>query len=91
MFDVRDDVIDLCETGNFLYKDNLFKRKEKEESEEKEKSEKELDENKFFKNIENKSESINYELFKDYFDFAAPTVLAKKLFETKNKNKTVIF
>ena len=46
---------------------------------------------KFFKNIENKSESINYELFKDYFDFAAPTVLAKKIFETKNKNKTVIF
>ena len=26
-------------------------------------------------------------MFKDYFDFAAPTALTKELFETKNKNK----
>ena len=26
-------------------------------------------------------------MFKDYFNFVAPTVLAKELFETKDKNK----
>ena len=41
------------------------------------KSEEELEENKFFKYIENESKGINYDLFKDYFDFVAPTVLAK--------------
>ena len=33
---------------------------------------------KFIKYIENESEGINYDLFKDYFDLVAPTVLAKK-------------
>ena len=27
-------------------------------------------------------------MFKDYFDFLVPSALAKKLFETKNKNKS---
>ena len=44
-------------------------------------------ENKFFKYTENESESINYELFEKYFNVVAPTVLAKKLFETKDKKK----
>ena len=26
-------------------------------------------------------------MFKDYFNFVVPSVLAKKLYETKNKNK----
>ena len=26
-------------------------------------------------------------LFKEYFDFSVPNALAKKLYETKNKNK----
>ena len=34
---------------------------------------------------------INYDLFKDYFNSVAPTVLAKELFETKNKNKNSEF
>ena len=81
MSDAIDEIIDLFEKGTFPYKNNIFKTEEKEESEE------ELDENKFFKNIENKSEGINYELFKKHFSYVAPTVLAKELFETKNKTK----
>ena len=43
----------------------------------------------FFKYIENESKGINYDLFKNYFNFVAPTVLPKKkiLFETKDKKK----
>ena len=57
----------------------------------KEKLEEELDEKKFFKDIENKSEGINYESFEKHFNFSAPTVLAKELFETTDKNKTIKF
>ena len=57
----------------------------------KEKLEEELDENKFFKDIENKSEGINYESFEKHFNFSAPTVLAKELIETTDKNKTIKF
>ena len=62
-----------------------LKQKKKEESEEE--SEEELDENKFFEYIQKKSKNINYELFKDYFKFLAPTILEKNLFEIKDKNK----
>ena len=41
----------------------------------------------FFEYIQKKSKNINYELFKDYFKFLAPTILEKKLFEIKDKNK----
>ena len=76
LFDARDDVIDLFKKGIFRYKDNVFKTEEKEESEN------ESDENEFFKYIENKSEGINYELFKRHFNNVVPSALAKKLFET---------
>ena len=85
MSDARDESITFFEKGIFPYKDNTFKTKEKEES--KEESEEELDENKFFKYIENESEDINYDLFKDYFNFVVPTVFAKELFQTKNEKK----
>ena len=42
-------------------------------------------------NIENESKGVNYDLFKDYFDLVVPSALAKKLFETKNKNKNSEF
>ena len=42
---------------------------------------------KFIEYIENESKGINYDLFKDYFNLVAPTVLTKRLCETKNKNK----
>ena len=41
----------------------------------------------FFEYIENESKDISYDLFEDYFDFSVPSALAKKLYETKNKNK----
>ena len=84
---MRDKIITFYEEGFFLYNDKIFKTKEKEKSEEKE----ELDENKSFRNIENKSKGINYELFKKHFNYVAPTVLAKELFKTKDKNKNIKF
>ena len=30
---------------------------------------------------------MNYDLFKEYFNFLVPSALAKKLYEIKNKNK----
>ena len=80
LFDARDDIIDLFKKGIFPYKDNVFKTEEKEESE-----------NEFFKYIENKLEGINYELFKRHFNNVVPSALAKKFFETKDKNKNNIF
>ena len=76
LLDVRKDIIDLFEKGNFLYKGNVFKTKEKEESEE---ESEELEEKKFFKYIENESEGINYELFEKHFSFVVPNALAKKI------------
>ena len=75
MSDARDEIINLFEIEIFPYKDNTFKTKE------------ESKESKFFKNIENESKSINLDLFKIHFDVVAPTVLAKKLYETKDKKK----
>ena len=60
------------------YKGNVFKTEETEESEEQSEEEsEELDENKFFKDIENESEGINYDLFEKHFMYSTPTVLAK--------------
>ena len=41
----------------------------------------------FIKYIENESKSVNYDLFKIYFNFVAPIALAKQLYETKDENK----
>ena len=82
--DARKDVINLFVKGIFPYRGNVFQTKEKEESEE------ESDENKFFKDINNKSEGINYELFEKHFKFAVPTIMAKTLFETKNKKRNSV-
>ena len=63
--------------------------KKKKESEEK-KSEKIKDDfKKFMEYIENKSRGINYDMFKDYFDLVVPSALAKKLYQTKIKSKTM--
>ena len=42
---------------------------------------------KFIEYIENESKDINYDLFKDYFNFSVSNALAKQLYETKNKKK----
>ena len=82
--------------GAFLYKGNAFKTK-KEESEEETREQSE--ENKlekikddyknFVKYIEDESMGINYDLFKDYFNFLVPTALTKWLYETKDKKKDI--
>ena len=82
MFDARDEILDLFEKGIFPCKNNAFETKEK-ESEEESKKERTKD---FFEYIENESKDVNYELLKKH-NFEVPTVLAKKLFKTKNKNK----
>ena len=79
LFDARDDIIDLFEKGTFPYKGNVFKTKEEESKKERSKQ--------IFKYIEDESKDIKYDLFKEYFDFELPTVLAKKLYETKDKKK----
>ena len=83
MSDARDETIYLFEKGNFLYKDNTFKKKEEESEEE---SEKERFK-KFIEHIENKSKNINLDLFKDYFDLVVPSAFVKKLFEAKDKKE----
>ena len=42
---------------------------------------------KFIEHIENKSKTINYNLFKEYFNFESPTVLTKQLYKIKKKKK----
>ena len=86
MSDARDDIIDLFVKGTFPYKGNVFKTKE-EESEENRLEKIKDNYKKYFKYIEDKSIDINYELFKKHFNFKAPTVLAKKLCDTKDKKK----
>ena len=41
----------------------------------------------FIEYIENKSKTIDYNLFKNYFDFSVPSALVKKLYETKDEKK----
>ena len=43
----------------------------------------------FYLYIKNDSKGINYDLFKDYFDFVVPSALAKQLYETKDKKETI--
>ena len=79
LFDARDDIIDLFEKGTFPYKGNVFKTKEEESKKERSKQ--------IFKYIEDESKDIKYDLFKEYFDFELPTVLAKNYMRQKIKRK----
>ena len=98
----RQEVIETSKTGIFPYAHGFQKEKASEEESEKgseeeskEESEKEskeeLDEQHdfktFFEYIENESKRIGYELFKNYFNYTVPSVLAKELYQIKNKNK----
>ena len=99
MFYAKKDISDLFEKGIFSYKGNVFQTKEeksKDESEDEsgeeleEESEEESEKErvkKFIEYVEKKSKDLNYDLFKNYFNFVVPSSLAKKLYETKNKNK----
>ena len=97
MLNNRQEVIDTFKAGIFPYIDG-FQIKEESEDESEEKSEEESEEKKsekikdgfkkFIEYIENQSKGIGYGLFKNYFNFVVPSALAKKLYETKNKNKS---
>ena len=84
MLNKRQEVIDIFKTGIFPY---IHGFQIKEELEEEELEESEDDINKFIEYIENKSKTIDYELFECYFNFLVPSALTKDLYETKNKNK----
>ena len=73
-----ENIIGFLEKGIFPYKGIVFETKE-EKSEEESKEKIKDDFKKFIKYIENESKGINYDLFKNYFDFVVPSVLAKKL------------
>ena len=79
----RQEVIHAFKTGIFPYIDGFQIKEESEEELEESKD----DVKKFIKYIENESNEINYYLFKHYFNFVVPSVLAKQLYETKHKNK----
>ena len=86
LLDARKDIIGFFEKATFPYKGNVFKTKEgksedeSEDESEENKSEKIKDDyKKFIKYIENESKDINYDLFKDYFNLVAPTVLTEKI------------
>ena len=82
----RQEVIDAFKAGIFPYMDGFQIKGESEEESEEKKLEKTKDDlNKFYEYIENKC--INYDLFKDYFDFVAPSTLVKQLYKTKKKKK----
>ena len=76
-------------------KGNVFKTKEeKSEKESEDESEDESEEEseeervkKFIRYIENKPKTIDYDFFKNYFDFSVPSTLVKKLYQTKNKKR----
>ena len=43
------------------------------------------EEKEFIEYFENKSKTIDYNLFKEYFNFKVRSALAKKLYQTKDK------
>ena len=92
MLNNRQEVIDAFKGCIFLYKDESKIKEESEEESKEESEENKLEKTKddfkkFIEYIENESEGINYDLFKDYFDFVVPSALAKNLYQTKNENK----
>ena len=90
--DARKDIIGFFKKELFLIKVMYLKQKKKKSEEESEdESEEESEEEgakKLIKYFENESKDINYNLFKDYFNFVVPSTLRKKLNEIKNKKES---
>ena len=86
---MRDDIIDLFEKRIFRIKIMHLKRKKKNRRRIRRKQirKKKDDYKNFIKYIEDESKGIDYELFEDYFNFVAPTVLTETLCEIKNKKE----
>ena len=84
----RQEVIDPFQAGIFPHIGESQIKEESEEKTEEKKLEKIKDEfKKFIEYIENESECINHDFFKNYFNFLVPSALAKQLYETKDKKK----
>ena len=77
LYNNRQEVINAFKTGIFLQADGFRIQEESGENRLKE----------FMEYIEKGSKGMNYDLFKEYFNFLVPSALAKKLYEIKNKNK----
>ena len=83
---MRENIVNYFKKGVFPFKGKVFKIKEEIKEEEKE----ELINNAIAL-IKKESKDINNDLFKTYFNFSAPIDLAKKLLETKDKEKNCEF
>ena len=80
----RQKVIDTFKTGIFSYIDEFQIREESEEKSEEKNLEKITDElKKFIKYVENECKDINYDLYKDYFNFVVPSALEKIVWNKK--------
>ena len=78
MLNNRQKVIDTFKTGIFPYIDEFQIREESEEKSEEKNLEKITDElKKFIKYVESESKDINYDLYKDYFNFVVLSALEK--------------
>ena len=87
MLNNRQEVIGAFKTGIFPYIDGFQTKKESEEESEEKKLKKKRFKKRIIEYIENESKGVNYDLFKNYFNVVVPSVLARELYETKNKNK----
>ena len=88
LLNTRKDIIDLFEKGTFPYKGNIFKNKRKRRT----KRRRIRRIRTHFLNILRMNQKVlTMILFKEYFNFAGPTDLAKKLFETKDKKRNSEF
>ena len=81
----RQEVVDAFKTGIFPHIDG-FRIKE-ESGEEEESDELRDDVKKFIEYIDNEPKRINYDLFKDCFNFVVPNALVKQLYATNDKKK----
>ena len=92
MLNNRQEVIDSFKTSIFPYIDGFQIKEKSEEELEEESEEKKLeiikdDFQQFIKYIGNESKGIDYDFFKDYFNYVVFSALAIKLCETKIRKK----
>ena len=87
MYNNKQRFIEAFKAGIFPYVDGFRIKEESEEEPEEELEKLNIDFKKFIEYIKKESKDINYDLFKEYFNFSVPSALAKKLYEIKNKIK----
>ena len=87
MYNNKQRFIEAFKAGIFPYVDGFQIKEESEEEPEEQLEKLNIDFKKFIEYIKKESKDINYDLFKEYFNFSVPSALAKKLYEIKNKIK----